>query len=653
MVRSKLSCPLTEAERLNPVHFTAQLLKFRPRSKPEFSIPYEFTDPEPEMSIDWEPYLSDDGRILASDVPKPRLLGVKHQPSLGIVGEIIRKLRQASSELQLILAIHPNVRLILEESKVPVIGSWSKTWAGTTDCFQLGKWLLKFGLHCCFGVTGGFLEAGTEANGHQWLWLVILDIDDKDPVRQDEILRKLGKKTLLVRTPGGGLHAYFFSRRRLTNKGSRVYHRNIDIRGQGGQVMAPGAINDEGKTYAYAWDSEFFCEKPAFIPDGWRRLLRDCDEEQEQQYGAEIFQKLHVVLNPQDYEDVEFERRFPRKGRRGEKNLEAPKGEERNSRVHLLGHPSSKPSKAMGKVVNILELPVPLLLRNLQRQPEYKIPESVRWSTCQKLVGYWRGVDDLSSEEIEARLLHIREHQMENPDTFTREQLFELVRWSRKLTSNQERFNSRYSPRRAIVSPATSVIFDLESQAIGRLRHDPAARTKLVDIIDAFVAFYQRNGIANPSKPHQNPFGRLLRDHGFKQVHIKTGNVWRVDLSMLAQTLDDSLARSSAGAEPPTVPVATLPQSESLSSSTEASRAALTPSTFNVRIEDNQSVYQAAAIRTNNTLDRVRSSLFKPIARTPEQVEADKQWKEAFDAEPKIDAQEVLQAFENLYACLR
>lgn len=652
MVRSKLSCPLTKAERLNPVHFAAQLLKFRPRPKPEFGIPNEFTDPEPDMSIDWEPYL-DDGRILASDVPRARLLGVKHQPSLGVAGEIIRKLRQASNELQLILAIHPNVRLILEESKVPVIGSWSKTWAGTTDCFQLGKWLLKFGVHCCFGVIGGFLEAGTEANGHQWLWLVILDIDDRDPVRQDEILRKLGKKTLLVRTPGGGLHAYFFSRRKVTNRGSRVYHRNIDIRGQGGQVMAPGAINDEGKTYAYAMDNEFFCEKPAFIPDGWRRLLRDCDEEQEQRYGAEIFQKLHVVLNPQDYEDVEFESRFPRKGRRADRNLEAPKGEERNSRVHLAAHSASVYSKANGKIVNILELPVPLLLKNLQRQSEYKIPESVRWSTCQKLVGYWRGVDDLPSEEIQARLLHIREHQMENPDTFTKEQLFELVSWSRKLKSNQERFNSRYSPRRASISPAISVIFDLESKAIGMLRHDPSARTKLADIIDAFVAFYQRNGISNPSKPHQNPFGRLLRDHGFKQVHIKTGNVWRVDLSVLAQALDASLARSSAGAEPPIVPVATLPQSELLSGSIEAPRAALTPSTFNDRVEDNQSIYQAAAIRTNDTLDRVRASLFKPIVRTPEQIETDRQWKEAFDTEPEIDAQEVLQAFESLCVGLR
>lgn len=654
MVRKKLTCPLEAAETLNPVHFAAQILRFRTRSKVVDGSPTELTDVEVDQNIAWEEYVAEDGTILAADIPEARVQGVRHQPSLAISQEIRQKLQRAAYDLRLVLAIHPEVRLILEESKIPIIGCWSKLWAGTSDCYRLGKWVMKFGLHTCFGVTGGLLQVGTQKNGNQWLWLVILDIDERDPVRQQEILEKLGKKTLLVKTPGGGLHAYFLSKRKVTNRGSRVYHRNCDIRGKGGQVMAPGAVNIEGKVYSYAQDNPFFFEKPSFIPDGWQKLLRECDEEQEARYGSEIFKKIRIVLDARSEEDREFEAKYPRKRsdeRAGQEEKTPEERRERDSSLHPGIPPTvqapirvggKKTQNALGKSVSILEIPVPVLLRVFETKPDYRVPESVRWQTAQRIVGYLRGVGDLPPAQVRERLLLIREKHFENPGTFTVQQVDNLVKWSHRVKSNQERFDGRYTtqdPRSGAVSSFGTSLMTLETQAVGLLVVAPVAMTRLVDIIDAFTGFFQMMGVDKPRKPHPNAFSRMLRSHGFEIWHTRKGNLWNVDFSKLleaarnpAQYLPTASVEPANGAEGTLVPGEPSPATE--------------------EAYEKVSDHGEKVAKTMEALKEARERLLLPVTRSPQQLERDRLWTADLDVVSIEDAERSRLDIERQWAAL-
>lgn len=101
--------------------------------------------------------------------------------------------------------------------------------------------------------------------------LIVLDVDVKNgqPGREslEELQRECG--TLITRSaksPSGGFHLYFL------HPGGKVGNRagllpGLDIRGDGGYILAPPSITDAG---AYQWSIE---EDAAPIPEGLLKLL--------------------------------------------------------------------------------------------------------------------------------------------------------------------------------------------------------------------------------------------------------------------------------------------------------------------------------------------------------------------------------------------
>lgn len=100
----------------------------------------------------------------------------------------------------------------------------------------------------------------------------VLDLDERENVSGSASLIALEQKygplpkTLRVRTPSGGIHIYF--RQPLCKLPNRAgeFADGVDVRGDGGFVVAPGSIRSDGK--AYEWiDDDFYeiAEAPPWV----------------------------------------------------------------------------------------------------------------------------------------------------------------------------------------------------------------------------------------------------------------------------------------------------------------------------------------------------------------------------------------------------
>lgn len=132
-------------------------------------------------------------------------------------------------------------------AKHPAVAGWRK--AATTDETQILKW---------WNMNPLFNPAIATGNG-----LVVLDVDGAEGM---ESLHRLeaGYGTLpltpTARTGGEGYHYYFSSDRVIHNSVSRLGDK-LDIRGDGGYVIAPGAQHRNGNYYE--WEKG---RSPADIP---------------------------------------------------------------------------------------------------------------------------------------------------------------------------------------------------------------------------------------------------------------------------------------------------------------------------------------------------------------------------------------------------
>jgi hypothetical protein len=95
--------------------------------------------------------------------------------------------------------------------------------------------------------------------------LMVVDIDSD---RGFDELNKLIPETLttpIARTPGGGWHYYFAYRNGLPNK-ARVFS-DCDIRTDGGYIIAPPSIGENGKPYAWLDGLSITEASPAAMPE--------------------------------------------------------------------------------------------------------------------------------------------------------------------------------------------------------------------------------------------------------------------------------------------------------------------------------------------------------------------------------------------------
>jgi len=124
--------------------------------------------------------------------------------------------------------------------------------------------------------------------------LAVLDLDkrpDKDGVAA---LRDLGfdpasLSPCIVGTPSGGQHVYFHWAEGLGNSAAGL-PAGVDVRGEGGYVIAPGAVNDVG-----AYSGELKSDLPSW-PDGLRPTRSDVPASVSGEWKSLPFDNVREVL---------------------------------------------------------------------------------------------------------------------------------------------------------------------------------------------------------------------------------------------------------------------------------------------------------------------------------------------------------------------
>ncbi|WP_057795258.1 bifunctional DNA primase/polymerase [Roseovarius atlanticus] len=132
----------------------------------------------------------------------------------------------------------------IRKAKSPFITDWPAR--ATTDAETIRAWFDKFPDAAPAIVTG-------EENGFD-----VLDIDVKKDCDGFEELRKLripngALSPVLVDTPSGGTHYYFKHHSGLRNSEGELAP-GIDVRADGGYVLAPGAVVEMGTYEVLVWD---------------------------------------------------------------------------------------------------------------------------------------------------------------------------------------------------------------------------------------------------------------------------------------------------------------------------------------------------------------------------------------------------------------
>lgn len=137
---------------------------------------------------------------------------------------------------------------LLPHGKTPLTANGFK--AATTDVAQITTWWTN---HPDANIG---IATGAVSN------LVVLDFDAKSgglPTYDDLVKSFDALPTAVVRTGGGGRHLYF------THPGEPVrnkagYSQGMDVRGDGGYVVAPPSIHENGESYR--WDNAAFTVGP-------------------------------------------------------------------------------------------------------------------------------------------------------------------------------------------------------------------------------------------------------------------------------------------------------------------------------------------------------------------------------------------------------
>ena len=153
---------------------------------------------------------------------------------------------------------------ILPGTKRPALNQWQD--AATTSTAQINQWWKGSQSSCGVGIATG-KQSG--------IW--VLDIDDRDALY--ELEREHGElpATLTSITGSGGEHQIYLwpaDGRTIHNSASSILD-GIDVRGEGGQIVAPPTIHPNGNPYE--WDEQ--CDTIATAPEWLLDLICDKDPE--------------------------------------------------------------------------------------------------------------------------------------------------------------------------------------------------------------------------------------------------------------------------------------------------------------------------------------------------------------------------------------
>ena len=159
---------------------------------------------------------------------------------------------------------------IKQGEKRPPMQGWQN--AATSDPTTIRQWFEGQFKDCGLGIaTGQFRDR----------YLVVVDIDDRQQFSGSETLRDLEElngplpDTVEVITGSGGRHIYFLTDQPIRNEASGRLGVGIDIRGVGGQVVAPPSTHPNGKTYEWVEGKSIAQQAPANMPLWMVLILTD------------------------------------------------------------------------------------------------------------------------------------------------------------------------------------------------------------------------------------------------------------------------------------------------------------------------------------------------------------------------------------------
>jgi hypothetical protein len=150
---------------------------------------------------------------------------------------------------------------IKQGEKRPPMQGWQN--AATSDPATIRTWFEGQFKDCGLGIaTGEFRNR----------YLIVIDIDDRPEFSGSDTLKDLEQlhgelpDTVEVITGSGGRHIYFLTDAPIRNEASGRLGVGIDVRGIGGQVLAPPTIHPNGKTYEWVEGKSIANTPPADMP---------------------------------------------------------------------------------------------------------------------------------------------------------------------------------------------------------------------------------------------------------------------------------------------------------------------------------------------------------------------------------------------------
>lgn len=136
--------------------------------------------------------------------------------------------------------------------KRPPMTAWQT--AATCDAATITNWFTNLYRGHGLGVATGQMTSGKT--------LFVLDIDEhgngvsgSDTLAELETLHGALPDTVEVHTGSGGCHKYFVCDATIKNDAGKRLGPGLDVRGEGGQVVAPPTLHPNGRAYVWVIDS--------------------------------------------------------------------------------------------------------------------------------------------------------------------------------------------------------------------------------------------------------------------------------------------------------------------------------------------------------------------------------------------------------------
>ena len=175
--------------------------------------------------------------------------------------------------------------------KYPPIQQWQTkaTWDETT----ITDWWTN--QYSGYGIG---IATGHTRNGH----IFVIDIDDRDTYRGSDTLHDLQQQyeplpeTVEAITGSGGRHLYYYTPTPIRNDAGTRLGPGLDIRGEGGQVLAEPTLHPNGRPYTWVDGQAPTQRKPAQAPNWLTDLLTKQPQQIKPTAGTDTFHAAGVEI---------------------------------------------------------------------------------------------------------------------------------------------------------------------------------------------------------------------------------------------------------------------------------------------------------------------------------------------------------------------